>query len=332
MKTCYRLLMIMGMQLCQVVGIAQPVARTTVVEHFTNTYCSICAGRNPGFFENLSGFPDVLHLAYYPSAPYPACPFNQMNKAENDARTNYYGIYGATPRLVVNGSVLSGNTDYEDPVIFQGMSSQSDYALSVSTRRKDNASAEATIKIKKVAGLAANGLQLYAVVSEDTVSYSAHNGETTHYDVFHKSLTGNEPQSISSISAVGDSLVLSFSFLIGSGWGRTSVTALLQDSTKTVLQAARSAPLYATTGVPPVLCTGVPLCMHPVPARNELFFASLPSGYHNYSIVNSYGQRVKTGVVYDVAQPINLTELPAGYYIITLGEGVQMMRGSFVKG
>jgi len=77
------------------------VQKNVVVEHFTNTRCGICASRNPGFFTNLNNNPDVIHLAIHPSSPYSSCVFNQHNSVDNDDRTNYYGIYGGTPRLVV---------------------------------------------------------------------------------------------------------------------------------------------------------------------------------------------------------------------------------------
>ncbi len=94
------------------------VSKTIVVEHFTNSVCSICASRNPGFYENLSEQENVLHLAIHPSAPYSSCIFNLNNVIENDDRTNYYGIYGSTPRLVIQGDVISSSADYSSASIF----------------------------------------------------------------------------------------------------------------------------------------------------------------------------------------------------------------------
>jgi hypothetical protein len=331
MNNRFCLLLILSLRLSPGASFAQPVPRTTLVEHFTNTYCSVCASRNPGFLENLAAFPEVLHIAYYPSSPYAACPFNQMNKVENDAHTKFYGVYGSTPRLVINGAVIPANADYNSPSLFQASQTQtSDYALNVSVRRINETTGEASIRVKQVAANALQELSLYAVVSEDTVHFNARNGETIHYDLFHKSLTGAEAQALDDISSVGDSTELVYNFSIGSGWGNTRVTAMLQDSTKAVLQAARSAPVPLSTNIPTGPCK-TPLCMYPVPVRDRLHFSNLAAGYHNYTIINSYGQLAKAGVVYDIAQPISLGALPGGYYIITIGEGSQMMRGSFVK-
>src|SRR5688572_6916976 len=99
------------------VAIAQ-VPKKVIVEHFTNTKCSICASKNPGFYTNLAAHPGVLHLSVYPSSPYAACLLSQQTQPESDARTNYYGIYGGTPRFIIQGTVLPSNTNYADASIF----------------------------------------------------------------------------------------------------------------------------------------------------------------------------------------------------------------------
>lgn len=51
---------------------AQQVPKKVLVAHFTNTRCSVCASRNPGFFNNLDNQNngDLIHIAYHPSRPY----------------------------------------------------------------------------------------------------------------------------------------------------------------------------------------------------------------------------------------------------------------------
>ena len=44
---------------------------------------------------------DVVHVSYHPISLYPNCQFNQLNPQENDDRTKYYGVFGSTPRLVI---------------------------------------------------------------------------------------------------------------------------------------------------------------------------------------------------------------------------------------
>ena len=74
--------------------------KQVVIEHFTNTKCSICASRNPGFYSVLANYPQVIHIAYHPSAPYQNCYFNLQNKPENDARTNYYNTYATLSQQI----------------------------------------------------------------------------------------------------------------------------------------------------------------------------------------------------------------------------------------
>ena len=132
---------------------AQGVPQTVLVEHFTNTRCSVCFSRNPGFYANLRQQPaTTLHLAYHPSSPYRLCAFSQQNPTENDARTNYYGIYGATPRLVLNGSVIPIGANYADPALFtpfQGQTSPLSIQVALAPQGPD--SIAATIQVQTIA-------------------------------------------------------------------------------------------------------------------------------------------------------------------------------------
>src|SRR4051812_23780642 len=94
------------------------VPKKIVVEHFTNTNCSICASKNPGFYANLSSQPNIQHIAVHPSSPYPACMLSQHNVTENDARTNYYGVYGSTPRFIINGELIAPSVNLDNASVF----------------------------------------------------------------------------------------------------------------------------------------------------------------------------------------------------------------------
>lgn len=310
---------------------AQPVLRTSVVEHFTNTYCSICAGRNPGFYSNLAAFPQILHISYYPSSPYAACPFSQMNKPEQDARTRFYDIFGSTPRLVINGSVVPSGVSFNDPVIFTGgLTQTSDFALMIKLRRSIATVAEADITVRKLAPNNLDSLSLYAALTEDTVHFNAANGENVHFDKFIKSLTGAEPVMLAAPAAVGDSITRVFSFSIGASGGDVSATAILQDKIRNGIQAARSQAIPSASGIPAHACPSS-LCVYPVPAKDELRFAALPGGYHPYAIRNAVGQVVQQGVVSDIAIPLSIQSLAPGHYIIFVGAGSGQQRSRFVK-
>ena len=48
---------------------AQKVPLNSIVEHFTNTKCSVCGSRNPGFLTNKNRFPSLSYISIHPSAP-----------------------------------------------------------------------------------------------------------------------------------------------------------------------------------------------------------------------------------------------------------------------
>ncbi len=123
MKKNFTLILLL---LISIMTINAQVAKKVVVEHFTNTKCGICSSRNPGFYKNLKNFPDVLHLSIHPSSPYAACKLSQQNNPDNDDRTKYYNVYGGTPRLVIQGKVISANEDYNSSTLFTSEENQID--------------------------------------------------------------------------------------------------------------------------------------------------------------------------------------------------------------
>jgi Secretion system C-terminal sorting domain len=218
------------------------VPRKIIVEHFTNTSCSICASRNPGFYSNLnSQSPKVLHLAVHPSAPYSNCLLYQQNTTANDARTNYYGVYGATPQLIINGNIVAGSANYSSSAIFAPYQSQFSPALiSIAQQKFGSDSIKSIIKVKTVASHTLGSLSLFVALAEDTVFYSGNNGETLHFDVFRKSLSNTTGITFTLPSTIGDSVMYSFTSLPNAVWNfsRIYTIAILQEtSNKKVVQA-----------------------------------------------------------------------------------------------
>lgn len=226
------------------ISMVAQVPRNIVVEHFTNSRCGTCASRNPGFFTNLSNHPNVIHLAIYPSAPYNTCVFSQHNASENDARTNFYGIYGATPRLVIQGNVISASTNYGDAAIFNNVTGQtSPFTVRIDVGNT-NIAGEFTVNVVVKTEATHNyaTLNLFAAIAEDTVFYNAPNGENTHYNVFRESVFETAGKSITPSMMLGDSVVFSETMTFDPTWQapRLEGIAILQDANKTVIQAATS--------------------------------------------------------------------------------------------
>lgn len=220
------------------------VPKKSVVEHFTNSNCSVCASRNPGFYANLNRQANVLHLAVHPSSPYSSCRLYQQNGAANDARTNYYGIYGGTPRLVINGSVIPSGNDYAANSLFTPFINQtSPVSIRIEQRKFGVDSVQSKIIIKTVSANNLNSASLFVSLAENTVNYSGNNGESIHYDVFRKSLTAATGQSITIPRAIGDSVVVVLSSPSNAVWNFNKIytLAILQETaSKSLIQAEAS--------------------------------------------------------------------------------------------
>lgn len=221
---------------------AQEVPKKVVVEHFTNTLCGTCASRNPGFYTNYNAenTGNMVHLTIHPSSPYSSCIFNQHDKSANDDRTHYYSIYGSTPRLVINGSVISTSTSFNNASLFAPYIGQTTpVSLTMSQQKFGTDSIRVKVVVKTEASHSLGMQKLYVVLAENTVFYTAPNGENEHHDVMRKPLFGNTGIQVTVPSAVGDSLVFVQTVSTRSEWdvSRMFSLAILQDeTTKSVTQ------------------------------------------------------------------------------------------------
>ncbi len=223
------------------------VPRKVVVEHFTNSWCSICASRNPGFYTNYvanqqSG---LIHLAIHPSSPYSGCLLNQHNVAGNDGRTNYYGIYGSTPRLVIQGDVISPSANYSSATLFSPYVGQTSPAsIRIEQIRFANDSIRASVILKTEAAHNWGSLQMFVALAEDTLFYTSPNGESEHYDVFRKAFTGVTGLAVTLPATVGDSVVYTFSSTVNQAWNfsRINTFVILQETTSKAVVQAQSYP------------------------------------------------------------------------------------------
>lgn len=231
------------------------VPRRVVVEHFSNSYCSVCSAKNPGFYANLSNFPQVVHVAYHPSSPYPACQLNKHNVTQNDARTNYYGVYGSTPRVVIQGSVIPAVSNLSAPSLlspFLGMYSPFKIQLMHSMYGTD--SVVVTARIKNAAAHNFTNPAVYVAILEDTVFYTGGNGENKHFDVFRKFVDGAAGEVLNLGSQINDSMDLRFSSVIHPAWNGSRIKVLLmlqETNSKELLQSEVSTVPSLPMSLPP---------------------------------------------------------------------------------
>lgn len=303
---------------------AQPVAKTVVAEHYTNTYCSICASRNPGLYTNLSNHPQVLHVAYHPSAPYAACPLSMHNVAENNARTNYYGIFGGTPRLVIQGDVISASANYADAALYTSVLGQTTpFSLRVTLMPFGSDSVITRVVVKKEDASSLTDLQLYGALVEDTLFFAAANGESRSYDVFRKSVWGATSLSITAPAAVGDSLVYTRTSAVNAVWLRSRMYALvmLQDADKNMVQATRSANLPSAAATPLMAAT-TNINIFPNPANSKLWIKAADSVFPiSYSLYEATGRQIQNAVLEQAQSYIDISALPKGVYTLKLSNG-----------
>jgi len=290
--------------------------QTVIVEHFTNSVCSICASRNPAFYDLLDNYPDVLHVAYHPSAPYSSCIFYQSNPAENDARTNFYGVYGSTPRIVIQGEVIPPASSLMTPMQIesrQGM--MSDYAISFNHFFRNDDTVHARITVKKLSGASQSGLRLYAVLAEKLVEYNAPNGETMHPDVFRKVIADEDID----LQNTGDSITKTIAYLPHPDWNKDDiyVVGMVQKiDDKSILQAGASGFAESMTGVQenkPKTLTNV---YYPNPVTDHLNIRSeYRNEFTNVEVYNLFGKKIRES---DDIGRIDVSDLANGYYFLQL--------------
>jgi hypothetical protein len=300
--------------------IVAQVPKKIVVEHFTNSRCSVCANRNPGFFNNLVQHPEVLHISMYPSSPYPNCYFSQQNATENDGRTNYYNVYGSTPVFVIQGQVISQAANYASASLFSPFVGQTSPVSIRVDQIQNTDSIITTVSIKTEAVHALGSLSLFGAITEDTVFYASPNGETEQYNLHRKSLFGNSGMSISIPNTVGDSVTFRKSITNNLNWNQTRLKSLVviqESATKSVIQAAES---YANGEIPAGLMiqSNMNIQVFPNPTESILTIRIAGEYEQAFYLFNSLGEIQRSGTIIKETQ-LDFSHLPHGIYLLKIG-------------
>lgn len=301
------------------------VPRKVIVEHFTNTKCPICKNRNPGFYANLSTQPGILHLAVHPSSPYSSCILSQQNQPDNDDRTKFYGVYGSTPRLVLQGTAIPSNADYNSSALFAPyLNKTSPIQLTILQTKYASDSIHVKIKIKAVADNTLGSLKLFGALAEDTIFYASPNGEKEHYDVYRKSLFGSTGITVSVPGVSGNEIVYEVTSPSNALWvfSRIYVLALLQDPvTKEVIQAEATNPSDndITTGTK---FNEIELAakVYPNPARSILNI-ELEHGESSTAILRSLDGKLIRKEQFSGSLILDVQNLPKTTYLLEIQSG-----------
>lgn len=299
-------------------SIAQ-VPLNSVVESFTNTQCSACASRNPGFHSNVVAHPSITLLTVNPSAPYAGCILSKQNKVDNDDRTKFYSIFGGTPRIVVNGDVVSASTSYSAASVlspYVGLMSPIELKIMQTNYGMD--SIKAKVIIKKVAATASDA-RLFIGLVEDTIFVNGGNGELRHYNVLRKSLTGAIPESVSlAMLPIGDSVTMEMTGTAASFWDMKRMFAMAilhENSTNKIVQSAKTSPMK-TASIANVANT-LEFDYSPNPATNTLKITAASQESITYQLYNMLGLSVVQNS-FTSNTSINVANLPSGFYILKL--------------
>lgn len=260
---------LLGLLFVGIESVSAQSPKKVVVEHFTNTRCSICGSRNPGLNKNLESSPEILHLAIHPSSPYSSCLLNKHNVSENDARTKYYGVYGSTPRVVVQGEAKSAGVDFTSKSLFSSYQGQTTpIEIKINTLQKGNDSLVVEVVIKTTEAHSLSNLSLYAVAVEDTVFYKSPNGEPEHHDVFRKVLLS---QPITLPGNVGDSITFTVRTANHMDWdaSRMYVMAMVQNDQNKAIEQVESSKGDEDTGTLGItIPTTQQIAVYPNPTSN----------------------------------------------------------------
>lgn len=332
-KFIYFFILLLG---CFDVLVAQEVKKATLVEHFTNTRCSICASRNPGFYNAKKSRPDVIHVAYHPSSPYSNCLFSTQNKGENDARTRYYDVFGGTPQFTINGeergaSAMQNVTVYNS---FDNKTTPLDVKVNIYPSGRDSIGVNVTIKAVVDHNL--TNLALYVPLTEDTVFYNAPNGENQHYDVFRKSFTGVNAISFTAPKLGENDFVFSANVAKSQIWdlNRLRAIAIVNASDLTVVQAGQSALFDATISSTDSELdkNKVLLSLYPNPS-SEVLNVEVDDDMIGsfYTIIDMKGALIHSNVITQTSFSINTSNLPSGQYIFKAGNIEAAVSKSFFK-
>ncbi len=304
-------------------------ARYVLVEHFTNTWCPICASRNPSLQDLLIKYPkNVHHISIHPPYPYSGCPLYQYNKIDNQDRATFYNIFGS-PSVVLNGGgILGGSPLVTEDALKKEIARTSPLSVLVTESGSGN-NRSATVTIKS-SGAINGDLRLVVILVERNLRFTASNGELDHYNVMRKYLTTAVGQKITITDATEKKYV--YAFKDSTGWKPEElyVMAFVQNfSTKEVFNSGTKFDL--TTSIFGSFQT-LSLKVYPTVARDLLFIDSPTSNPADWDIINTQGQvMIKGTALYNRSTAIAVNVLPPGVYFIKMKDSNKIYTAKFIK-
>lgn len=304
-----------------------------LIEHFTNTKCSVCGSKNPAFYNLINQAQyadDVHHVSVHPMFPYPSCALYQANTTENSAWTGLYPISG-TPSIVLNGTVQSPSTPLLSESKLQTYLNQtSPLHLKVTETGPDNAR-QVKVRVKALGDLPTGNYKLFVAIVEKKVNLAGGNGETVHHNVFRKMLTAVQGNDFT-VPALGQTADYDFNYSVAGTWDPNEVYVLAfikEVDTKTVVNSGtRFDPVL--TDVQESVTT--PITLFPNPVAD---FTSLDLSFDRVQTLELFALNGKkiTAEFQTQGSLVNIStaKLPAGVYLVKITGDNGVYIGKFVK-
>jgi Secretion system C-terminal sorting domain/Outer membrane protein Omp28 len=316
-----------------------PVKKNIFLEHFTNSKCSTCASKNPGFYaiiNTAANAQKINHVAIHPSTPYDDCIYYLANTVENNAWAATYGIQG-TPKVFTNGEAGTGNALITQAKIDAAALLTSPIGIEVvETEQANGTDVKVEVTIKTVdSAIPTGNFKLFVAVSEKTVNQPAPFLEPIHHDVFRDMLPNSTGETVI-LPAVGQSIKFSYIYTIASGWKKDQMfaTAFVRNmADKKVLQSANK--LNSITLGAAQVIDNQQVSLFPNPATDELTLTFDPNlvKFQTAEMFNSAGQKVIFSTKNQTAGKLSLDvkNLENGVYFLKMQTDNGVIVRKFLK-
>jgi Outer membrane protein Omp28/Secretion system C-terminal sorting domain len=308
---------------CLYVQAQTSAKRYVLIEHFTNSWCSVCASKNPDFYKTYDlNDKNLHHISYHPNFPYEQCVFYQANKTENNNRAEAYGLSSGTPRVVLNGEVVPPSTPLlQTSVLTPKLGKTSPIAITVKEKFDLLSPSQLTIEaqVSRLSALPAGSYKLFVALVEKNIALTTPNQEKNHRDVFRMMVNGIEGTEYKQ-ELTGEKIIYSYTFGINDAWKKDQVYAVvfLQNTlTKEVLNSGTKFDPVSTGIFEQEAVETLNITPNPV---NETAYAQLGDDQaESVEVFSLGGQRLTLEHVIDQSQvQFETAGLSPGMYLVKI--------------
>jgi Outer membrane protein Omp28/Secretion system C-terminal sorting domain len=314
----HTLILLLALALQSATVSAQGYKRYPTLEHFTNTWCSSCASRNPAMFTYLNGFAGQYHhMSIHPSIPYAGCELYKHNTVENTARKTYYSV-ASTPSVYMNGSYVSASTLLPPASFTTALLQKS--ALGIQVTETTGATRQATVTIHRSGGLlpGTQNYVLHVAVLEKTLNYASPNGEQVHHNVFRKFLTPTAGLAYTPPATDGGNTVNTFTYSMDAAWNPAEIylIAFVQNTgSKDILNSGTRFDNFSVDTNEPI-AVDAQVQITPNPVEDNLTIHSANT-IQSVKVLSMQGRIIAEQVeVQDTAVQLDAINWKSGIYIV----------------